>query len=84
MKGREISDFSYFSGLMKKDWNSHIRAKSPIDVTLERRGPVSCALKSISWEKAWIPASETVSKLLPENRPFLPIFLTISDHYVLY
>jgi hypothetical protein len=28
----------------------------------ESREPVSFALKSISWEKAWIPASETVSQ----------------------
>jgi hypothetical protein len=28
----------------------------------ESRGPVSFALKSISWQKAWIPASAGMTK----------------------
>jgi len=51
---------------MKKDWNSHIGAKNPVCVTPAKPapevsspgagGPVTFALNSTGWEKAWIPA----------------------------
>jgi len=65
--------------VMKKDWNSHIGATNPIDVTPAKPAPKvsnpgagvqSFALKSVSWENACIPASAGMTKSLAIFRRF--------------